>query len=399
MTDDPVVRVAARGDGVTASGRYVAGAAPGDAVLTDGTLVAGPHRAVPPCPQFGRCGGCALQHLDDVMLAQFVAERVLGPLAGKGIVPDQVAPVHLSPPRSRRRAMLAWRRRRGRLVLGFRAAASHDIVNVEECTILAPRLHDVMPALSALLRGWPGGDLGGSVELSLIDQGVDIAIDGVAPTSLAEHEALTAFAQRLGLARLSLLRDGVAETQWEPEPATIGFGALSVPFPHGAFLQATADGEAALVHAASAIIGDAAMVADLFAGLGCFAGQLMTPGRRIYAAEAAQAPVLALKRAAAAAQAPIFADHRDLYRRPLQPEELNRFGAVVIDPPRAGAEAQSIALAGSSVPAIAAISCNPATFARDAAILCGGGYRLRRLWPVGQFRWSLHVELAAEFVR
>ena len=177
---------------------------------------------------------------------------------------------------------------------------------------------------------------------------------------------------------------------------TVTLGGVAVPFPHGGFLQATADGEAALVAAVRAAVGPAGTVADLFAGLGTFALSL---DGKVYAAEGARDAILSLKGAAARAGRQVFADHRDLYRRPLTVEELSRFDAVVLDPPRAGARDQAAALAAARTPVIAYVSCNPSSFARDAQTICEGGYRLDWIQPVGQFRWSTHVELAACFRR
>jgi 23S rRNA (uracil1939-C5)-methyltransferase len=186
------------------------------------------------------------------------------------------------------------------------------------------------------------------------------------------------------------------ENRWEPEPVTITLGGVPVALPYAAFLQATREGEAALVDAVRLAIGTAGPVADLFAGLGTFA--LALPGR-VYAAEGARDPIGALKSAAALAGRQIFADHRDLFRRPLTNEESSRFAAIVLDPPRAGAREQVLQLAAATTPVIAYVSCNPGTFARDAEILCQGGYKLDWIQPVGQFRWSTHVELAARFSR
>jgi 23S rRNA (uracil1939-C5)-methyltransferase len=180
---------------------------------------------------------------------------------------------------------------------------------------------------------------------------------------------------------------------------TIGFGEVAVRFPQGGFLQATRDGEQALAAAAREALSGCRMIADLFAGIGTFTFQLIQPGRRIYAAEASRDAVLALKAAADARQLPVFAEHRDLFRNPVQRDRLDRLDGLVLDPPRAGAEAQVTAIAASNVQRLCYVSCNPATFARDALILRDGGFRLETLWPVGQFRWSTHVELASLFVR
>jgi 23S rRNA (uracil1939-C5)-methyltransferase len=399
LSDDPIVRIAARGDGVTASGRHVAGAAPGDSIAPDGRIVPGSHHAVPPCPHFGTCGGCQLQHVGDDALADFVRDRVTAPLAAKGIVARDVRPVHLSPPRSRRRASLRHVRKGGQLVLGFAGQGSHQLVDIRTCEIVTPRLHDVMMATRSLLAKWPESRISGQLELAEIDQGVDLLITGLAPSTLAAHELLTDFAQAQALARLSVDQGFGPETQYEPVPATISFGDTAVRFPHASFLQATRDGEAALADAAREALEGCRMIADLFAGLGSFALHLGAPGRRIYAAEAARDPILALKAAADARQLAVFTEHRDLFRNPVQRDMLDRFDGLVLDPPRAGAEEQVRAIAGSALKRLCYVSCNPATFARDARILCDAGFTLDTLWPVGQFRWSTHVELASLFVR
>jgi 23S rRNA (uracil1939-C5)-methyltransferase len=205
-------------------------------------------------------------------------------------------------------------------------------------------------------------------------------------------EALTAFCERNRLARLSIDQGLGAEALYEPVPATITLSGIPVNFPVGAFLQATEDGEAALVACVREAVGEAQRIADLFAGLGTFA--LALPGK-VYAAEASRDAVLALKRSAPA----LAVEHRDLYRRPLDTDELKHFDSVALDPPRAGAEQQVATLVVSGVSRIAYVSCNPATFARDAKLLVDSGYKLDWVRPVGQFRWSTHVELAAAFSR
>lgn len=399
MSDELIVRIAARGDGVTTSGRHVAGAAPGDTIAPNGTIMPGPHHATPPCPHFGPCGGCQLQHLDESALAEFVRDRVTGPLAAKGIVARDVRAMHLSPPRSRRRASLRFVRKGGQVTLGFAGQGSHQLVDIRGCEIVTPRLHDVMMAVRGLIAKWPESRVSGQVELAEIDQGVDVLITGLAPSSLASHELLAEFAKAHALARLSIDQGFGPETQYEPVPATVSFSEVPVRFPHASFLQATRDGEAALAAAAREALDGCRMIADLFAGLGSFALQLGAPGRRIYAAEAARDAILALKTAADARQLPVFIEHRDLFRNPVQRDMLDRFDGLVLDPPRAGAEEQVVAIAGSGLKRLCYVSCNPATFARDARILCDAGFVLDTLWPVGQFRWSTHVELASLFIR
>jgi 23S rRNA (uracil1939-C5)-methyltransferase len=389
---DLILRLAARGDGVGESGRFHPLTAPGDRVGDDGSVEPGPHRQVPPCRHFPECGGCQLQHVDDGAYAGFLRDRIVSALAAQHIPAPLFLDAHISPPRSRRRASL--RAERGG-ALGFNAEASHRVVDMRECHILRPELFALVPPLRALLRGLklPGQ---AGVRMTLTDQGVDLLLEKVEAAGLAATQALGDFARRHGLARLALDDGFGAETHWEPEPVTVTLGGVAVPLPHAAFLQATAEGEGALVEAVRRAVREARIVADLFAGLGTFA--LALEGR-ILAAEAARDAALALKAAAGRAQRPVFVDHRDLYRRPLDVAELNRFEAVVLDPPRAGAKEQAAALAGSKVPRIAYVSCNPSTFARDATALTEGGYRFDWVKPVGQFRWSTHVELVAAFSR
>jgi 23S rRNA (uracil1939-C5)-methyltransferase len=208
--------------------------------------------------------------------------------------------------------------------------------------------------------------------------------------------ALQDFAGTHQLARFAIDQGHGLETLWQPEPPTVRFGDVTVEVPAFSFLQATTAGQAALVDAVSRAVGDAAAVADLFAGVGTFALSIQK-GRKVYAAEGARDAIAALKASANRVGALVATEHRDLFRRPLIPAELNRFGAVILDPPRAGAEEQVAQLAASDTPVIAYVSCNPASFARDAKLLVDGGYTLDWVQPVGQFRWSTHVELAGRF--
>ena len=378
-----IVRLAARGEGATADGRFFPLSAPGDRIAPDGGIIPGPHHQAPLCRHFPDCGGCQLQHVDDAAYADYLKDRIAGALAAQGLSETEIRTPHLSPPKSRRRAAL----KAGGGVIGFNAAASHRIVDMRECHVLRPELFDLVAPLRRLLTGRAGA------VMTLADQGVDLLLEGVSSDSLARAEALTDFARANALARLSL-DDGLGpQTVWEPEPVTARLGGVPVSLPHNAFLQATADGEAALVAAVREAAGEARLIADLFAGLGTFA--LSLEGR-VYAAEGARDAVLALK---SARRDGLFVDHRDLFRRPLDIAELDRFEAVVLDPPRAGAKEQVPLLAASNVPRIAYVSCNPATFARDAKVLAEGGCKLDWVKPVGQFRWSTHVELVGRFSR
>lgn len=395
---EPIIRLAARGDGVTADGRHMALAAPGDLLLPDGGLVPGPHHAVPPCRHFPRCGGCQLQHVDDIAYADFLRDRIIGALGSQGILPPEMRGAHISPPRSRRRASLRAERLGRKVVIGFNEGASHRIIDMAECHILHPALFALIAPLRAFLGPLIPSRRTAGVQMTLCDQGVDLLLEKVEVEGLAATESLTAFAQTHRLARLSIDDGYGPQPRYEPEPATITLGGVAVPLPPTAFLQATAEGEAALLEGVIEAVGDAATVADLFAGLGTFALPLAARAR-LLAAEGARDAALALKSAADRAQRPVAVDHRDLFRRPLDAKELARFDAIVLDPPRAGAREQIAELARSQAARLAYVSCNPATFARDAKDLIDGGWRLDWIRPVGQFRWSTHVELVAAFTR
>jgi 23S rRNA (uracil1939-C5)-methyltransferase len=388
---EAIVRIAARGDGVTASGRHERFAVPGDVLQGDGTLLPGPHHQHPPCRHFPECGGCQLQHADDEAYRGYLVERIAGALAQHDLKTDIRDP-HLSPPRTRRRASLRALKLGKGAVLGFNAEKSNQIVDMRECHILRPELFAMVAPLRALLSSLLAPRRGAEVMLTLVDQGVDVLLKGVEPKGLEGIEALTAFCEANRLARLSLDQGYGPEAFYEPVQVTVTLSGTPVGFPAGGFLQATADGEQALVASVLDAVGQAQRTADLFAGLGTFALSL---DGQVYAAEASRDAALLLKRA----DPQIAVEHRDLFRRPLDSAELAKFEAVVLDPPRAGAFEQVTQIAASTVPRVAYVSCNPATFARDAKLLVDGGYRLDWVRPVGQFRWSTHVELAACFSR
>lgn len=398
MTLSEVIKLAARGDGVTADGRHVALAAPGDRVDIAANIIPGPHHVDPPCRHFPKCGGCQLQHIDDQSYADYLVERVASALAAQKLDVPEIRAPHLSPPRTRRRASLRAERLGKRVVLGFNEAVSHYIVDMRECHILLPELFALVDPLRTLLGTMLGPRKTANVHLTWTDQGADVAIDGVAVEGLAAHEALTDFAQVQRLARLAIDEGYGSEPRWEPEPVTTMIGGVPVGLPIKAFLQATADGAEALTAAVQETLGGAGLVADLFAGLGTFALPVSAKAR-VLAVEGARDPALMLRGAANRSERPIAVEHRDLFRRPLSEEELGKFDAVILDPPRAGAKEQAPALARADLQRIAYVSCNPATFARDARTLAEGGWRIDWIRPVGQFRWSTHVELAAAVSR
>lgn len=396
---DLIIRIAAKGDGATADGRHVALAAPGDRIAPDGSVIPGPDHRDPACRHFPACGSCQLQHVSESALEAFVADRVAGAARGQGIDPGPTPRVHLSPPHSRRRASLHAHAIGPRVVLGFREAASHRVVDLKQCEVLHPALFATVAPLRALLSRKIDRRLSVDIALTLADQGVAMHLAGYRAEGLAAAEALLDFARDLALARLSIDQGDGTETVWEPEPVTVTLGGVPVSLPEGAFLQATADGEATLVNAACEWLAGAPTVADLFSGLGTFAFALSRGGSKVLAAEAARDAHLACQSAARVTGRPVHGLHRDLFRNPLQKAELDRFAAVLLDPPRAGAREQVAEIALSTVPRVVYISCNPASWARDALRLIEGGYRLADLRAVGQFRWSTHVELASLFTK
>ena len=393
-----ITRIAARGDGVTDDGRHVAGAVPGDHVRPDGILIPGPNRSEPVCRHFGKCGGCQLQHVAEAALADYVRDRVAGALVAQQVAAGDILPAQLSPPQSRRRAALTALRTGKQVAIGFNAAQSNQIVDMRMCPLLHPDLFALVAPMRDLLAMIAPPRRPVKVKMQLLDQGVELILEGVRAEGLDAAMALQDFAGTHRLARFAVDQGEGLEILWQPDPPTMSFGGVAVEVPPFAFLQPTAAGEAALVAAVGKAVHDAGTIADLFAGVGTFALSVQA-GRKVYAAEGARDAIAALAGAANRARALVATEHRDLFRRPLVPAELDRFGAIILDPPRAGAEEQVKQLAASTTPVIAYVSCNPASFARDAKMLVEGGYTLDWVQPVGQFRWSTHVELAARFSR
>ncbi len=398
---EQIVRLAGRGDGVTETGRYVPRAAPGDGVLIDGDhviLEPGPHHVAPACRHYGQCGGCQMQHVDTETYASWAVARIAYTLGQHGLTVPEMEPVHLSPPHARRRIALRARRQGRRLSIGYNSENSHTIVDLEECPVMCADLFALIAPLRELLLTVLADRQTVGLSLTMAGNGVDLMISNMAADTLSVIEALTGFANAYDLARLSVEDSHGVSTVAERRAPEIMLGGVAVGLPPSPFLQATADGEAALVQAVQTMCIGARTIADLFCGLGTFALPLSAQAR-ILAVDAAGPAVAALLAAGKRSGRQLLTRHRDLFRNPLRPDELKAFDAVVIDPPRAGAKEQCQQLAQSAVPLIAAVSCNPATFGRDARILADGGYRLERLWPVAQFRWSNHIELAALFRR
>jgi 23S rRNA (uracil1939-C5)-methyltransferase len=395
-----VARLGTDGAGVADDGLRLPGTLPGEVVTLrrDGTpaiLCPSPDRVARPCRHARSCGGCALQHASDRFVAAWKQDRAHAALADRGLVAPP-GPMHVSPPGSRRRATLAGRRLKSGALVGFRAARSHEIVAIPECRLLHPRLMAALPALRALVTAGAARSATLRLSLTATETGTDVAVAGGKAPDAGLRARLARIATGAGFARLTWDGEPIAQTV----PPRLTLGRAPVHPPPGAFLQATEMGEAALRDAVRDAVGDAQGIADLFAGIGTFALQLAATAQ-LHAVDAS-GPALAALAAGwrrAGGLHPVTTETRDLFARPMTGPELSRFDAVVIDPPRSGAPAQMRALAAHGPARIAAVSCNPESFARDAAILVAGGYTLDWVRVVDQFRWSAHVELAAAFSR
>jgi 23S rRNA (uracil1939-C5)-methyltransferase len=362
-------------------------------------LASGADRAAPRCRHFGTCGGCGLQHLDPASYIRLKLGSLHAALERVGIDPGVVGPMRLVPP-ERRRARLGLVRPRDpdlSVCVGYRERFRHELIDLRECPVLEPALFAPTGSLRQVARDLipPGGSA--EATLTRTDSGIDLLIEAPERPDLAMCEVLARFAGERDLARI-VWRSGADEiVVVERRSVRIVLSGVAVRFPPGAFLQASPSAEMILVEEVLSGIGSGRPVLDLFAGLGTFAFALARDGA-VHAAEGDARTAAALARAAAD-QPSVTVERRDLERNPLPADALAGYAAAVFDPPRAGAARQAAALAASAIGTIVAISCNPATFARDAAKLVGGGYRVERVTPVDQFVWTPHLELAAVFRR
>jgi 23S rRNA (uracil1939-C5)-methyltransferase len=400
-----------RGDGVSVAGKeaiYVPYALGGETVeVTDvpghhpdrrrllNVEIASPERIQPFCRHFGVCGGCAIQHWETEHYRAWKHALVVEALE-QAKLDCEVAPLIDAHGKGRRRVTLHARMGTHEVLkVGFAAASTHDIIPIDRCPILDPALDGALEAAWALAEALTANGKPLDIQATATDNGLDVDIRGSGPLKPTMVAALSRVAEKHRLARLT--RHG--ELVLLRSLPMVKMGAATVTLPPGAFLQATIAGEETLAALVAEHCGRAKHVADLFCGVGPFALRLATRAR-IAAFDSDAGAVASLQKAAhAPGLKPVKAETRDLFRRPLVPQELREFDLVLFDPPRQGAQAQAQKLAASQVPLVVAVSCNPATFARDARLLVDGGYRLTAVTPVDQFRHTPHVELVARFAR
>ncbi|AXC48530.1 class I SAM-dependent RNA methyltransferase [Paracoccus suum] len=380
--------------GLTLPGEVIAGTPVDGRIAQPAIVTPSPDRVAAPCPHYRACGGCTLMHARDDFVADWKVGIVTGALAAQGIAAT-VAAQHASPPRSRRRAVLAGRRTKRGALVGLHARASDVIVDLHECLVVTPAILAALPLLRELTVA--GASRAGTLDLTVIDgpEGLDVSVTGGKPADAALTSDLARLAEAGNLARLTW--DGESLTRRRP---WIAIGPARVVPPPGGFLQATAEGQAALTAAVLAGTAGARRVVDLFAGCGTFSLPLAQTAE-VVAIEGLAPPLDALQAAwrAMPGLRQLSVESRDLARRPMTAAELAGFDAIVIDPPRAGATPQAAQIAASDVPQVVWISCDPVTFARDARVMVAGGYELARLEVVDQFLWSPHVETSAVFRR
>lgn len=357
---------------------------------------ASPERIAPFCPHFAICGGCAIQHWDVEAYRAWKRNVVVETLAQAGIT-CEVAPLLDAHGSGRRRVTLHARMGTHEVLkVGYAAASSHDIIPIDRCPILDPALDGALDAAWAISEALRPMRKPLDLQFTATRGGLDVDVRGSGPVNAAMTTKLSAIAQAHRLARLT--RHG--ELVLLRNPPVVAMGSAEVTLPPGSFLQATEAGEEALAALVLDHARRAKHVADLFCGVGPFALRLATKSR-VAAFDSEAGSVAALQKAATSTSGlkPVKAEARDLFRRPLVPQELRDYDTIVFDPPRQGAQAQAAQLAASKVPSVIAVSCNVATFARDARILIDGGYRIEGVTPVDQFRHTPHVELVARFSR
>lgn len=360
------------------------------------------ERISPPCRHFEKCGGCRLQHMHETAYQTWKSSSVRDYLRVKNIEPQQWDDDIFIPPHTRRRVTLTALKQKETLIMGFHQRQSNMVFNLKQCELLTPQLYELLPDLREFLTPLLTDRQTVSIFMQQAENGIDMVLTGqIGPKrepDLNVLEAVSDFARHHPICRVSwrAQEKEKPEILIEQDKPFVTFGNLQVPLAPMAFLQPSKEGEAALSDTILAYLDgeEGSQAVDLFAGCGTFTGRLRQKGMSVDAFEG-EAEAIAQLKAGGHQQA----YGRDLFREPLTGRELKDYDCVVIDPPRAGAKAQSETLAQSDVPVIVAVSCNPATFARDARMLIDGGYHLERLTVIDQFIWSAHTELVAKFAR
>ena len=397
-----IERLGHLGDGLAAGPIFVDRALPGEVVsgellddrLHDTRIVTpSEHRITPQCSAFKRCGGCALHHAHPDFVAQWKQEVVVRALAAQGIT-AKIQAIHTSPENSRRRAKLTGRRTKKHATVGFFGKASETIQPIEPCRVLVPEILDIIPALEQFTAqfGSRKGQLGFWVLAS--ERGIDVSVEGLGHLADADFGPFAQWAGSNGLARLSVGHEIICQHQ-APQ---MTFGRVKISPPPRAFTQATEAGERALQAAVARALAGADRIIDLFSGAGTL-GLPLADVATLQCFENDAALLQALAHGVRHTQGikTVTTSTRDLFRNPIDHTDLKPFNAAIIDPPRAGAEQQVGHLARSDLRDIVMVSCNPVSFARDAASLCNGGYSLKWIEVVDQFRWSPHIEIVAHF--
>jgi 23S rRNA (uracil1939-C5)-methyltransferase len=404
MTEYKIRRLGHHGDGIADGPLFAPVTLPGEVVTGDPVdqalenvriVTPSTDRVAAPCRHFKACGGCKLQHASDAFVADWKVGVVRSALDAHDLE-TEFRPIQTSPAQSRRRATFAAKRTKKGAMAGFYGRASDVVIEIPDCQLLHPDLMGGLKVAEELALIGTSRKAALAVTVTLADSGLDVAVAQGKPLDGPLRMALAQLCEQLGLARLTWEDEVIAMRQ----PPLQRFGRAQVLPPPGAFMQATKQGETALLAAVREAVGDAAHIADLFAGCGTFALPLSEKAR-VHAVESEAEMLAALDQGWRMAEGlkPVTTEARDLYRRPMLPDEMKKLDAIVIDPPRAGAERQVVEICLAKVPRVAFVSCNPVTFARDAQMLCKAGYRLNWVQVVDQFRWSSHVEIAASFTQ
>ncbi len=418
-TDLTILQLGPKGDGICEglSGPiFVDRAIPGDKVsirlqidsrgihrgeITE-LLESSPYRVPAPCPHYESCGNCTLQHLDEQYYRDWKVEVVKEALTKQRLQPQEWKEPIFIGEKKRRRATFAAFKQRDKVVMGYYRRRSKQIADVKSCLVGDPKLLSLRNAvqnyIGPVLRAYTPTD----VFLQVVGDSADMLITGpIGRTGVPDSQVVQYLEPLLEITSLCRIawresEEAAIKIIASHQPVTATFGGLKVNLPPDAFLQPTVNGERALVDCVLAALPEKGKFADLFSGCGTFSGPMLARGS-VDCFESSQEAVSALGKAARGRQ--LRAVRRDLFRNPLRREEANQYDAIVFDPPRAGSPEQAMALKNAKVPVIVGVSCNPATFARDARILCGGGYRLKSVQIVDQFHWSHHVEMVGVFVR